>query len=62
MDDVIAITQGDPTQQTRVSELVLRALRETYPSLSSELKDYIILKKALGEMGNGSRSRRLSGG
>ena len=39
MDDLLSATQGDKTQQQRVSELTLRAIMEIFPSLPNETKD-----------------------
>ena len=47
MDDLLSATQGDRTQQQRVSELTLRALKEISASLPKETKDSVSLKKAL---------------
>ena len=61
MDDVIGLTQGDPAQQTRVTELILRALKETYPSLPNEKKDSISIKKALSGDGNWAQIKEILG-
>ena len=52
MDDFMGMTQGDPDQQERVKELLLRDIKETFPSVPDETKDSISFKKEL--QGNGS--------
>ena len=52
MDDFMALTQGDRDQQERVTELLLRAIKEIFPSVPGEFKDSVSLKKAL--QGDGS--------
>ena len=47
MDDFMEMTQGDPDQQERVTELLLQAIKEIFPSVPKETKDFISLKKAL---------------
>ena len=61
MDDFISLTQGDPSQQTRVSELVLRAIKETYPSLPGEVKDSVSLKKARQDDGDWESTKEILG-
>ena len=55
MDDLNCATQGDMGQQQRTSEITLRDLKEILPSLPSEVKDYVSLKKAL--QGDSDRSQ-----
>ena len=52
MDDFMGMTQGGSAQQERVTELLLRAIKEIFPSVPDEFKDSISLKKAL--QGGGS--------
>ena len=47
MDDFMGMTQGDLDQQERVIELLLRAIKEFFPSVPEETKYSISLKKAL---------------
>ena len=47
MDDLLSATQGGMKQQQRVSELTLGALKEIFPSLPTEVKDSVSLKKAM---------------
>ena len=47
MDDFMGVTQGNPDQQKRVTELLLRAIKAFFPSVPEEIKDSISLKKAL---------------
>ena len=47
MDDLNCATQGDVGKQQRTSELTIQALKEIFPSLPSEVKDSVSLKKAL---------------
>ena len=52
IDDFMGMTQSDPDQQERVTELLLWAITETFPSVPDKTKDSISLKKAL--QGDGS--------
>ena len=52
MDNFMGMTQGDLDQQERVTKLLLRAIKEIFPSFLEETKDSICLKKAL--QGDGS--------
>ena len=61
MDDLNCLTQGGPSQQRRVSKLVLRAITETYSSLSHDLKDSVSLKKALMGDGDWSHIKEIIG-
>ena len=47
MDDLLSATQGDRTQQQRVSEITLRAVKEIFPSPPMETKYSVSIKKAL---------------
>ena len=51
MDDFKGITQGDPDQKERVTELLLRDIKEIFLLVPEEIKDSVSLKKAL--QGNG---------
>jgi len=44
MGGSISFIQGDPTQQHRIFELVLQAIKETYPSIPGEIEDSVSLK------------------
>ena len=46
MDDLNCLSQGSLDQQCRVTEMVLQGIKDIFPSLTSELKDSVILKKA----------------
>ena len=59
MDDLLSATQGDRTQQQRVYELTLRALKEIFPSLPAETKDSVSLKKALQGDGNWTTTKEI---
>ena len=61
MDDLLPATQGDRTQQQRVSELTLRALKEISPSLPAETKDSVSLKKALQGDGDWKTTKEILG-
>ena len=52
MEDLLCASQENPTQQQRVSEITIRALKEIFPSLLSEVKDSASLKKALAGDGD----------
>jgi hypothetical protein len=61
MDDLNCVAQGNPDQQTRVTELVLRSIKETYPSIPGELKDSVSLKKALAGDGDWDTEKEILG-
>ena len=61
MDDLLSATQGDRTQQQRVSKITLRALKEIFPSLPAETKDLISLKKALQGDGDWTTTKEILG-
>ena len=61
MDDLLSATQGDRTQQQRVSELTLRALKEIFPSLPAETKDSVSLKKELQGDGEWTTTKEILG-
>ena len=46
MDDLNCLSQGSTDQQSQVTEMVLQGIKNIFPSLPLELKDYVILKKA----------------
>ena len=46
MYNINCISQGDDNKQHRVIELEIKELKEIYPSLPSELKYSVSLKKA----------------
>ena len=52
MDDFMGMMQGDVEQQERVTELLLQAIKEIFPTVSAEFKDSVSLKKAM--KGDGS--------
>ena len=61
MDDLMSATQGYRTQQQRVSELTLRALKEIFPSLPMEAKDSVSIKKALQGDGDWMTTKEIMG-
>ena len=61
MDELLSASQGDMKQQQRVSELTLRALKEISPSLSAEVKDSVILKKAMQGDGDWETTKEIMG-
>ena len=52
MYDLLRLSQGDPLHQTHVTELAFRGIQNIIPSLHSEKKDSVSLKKALAVNGN----------
>ena len=46
VEDINCLVEDDDVQQQHVSELVLRALKDVYPTISGETKDSVSLKKA----------------
>ena len=46
MDDLNCLAQGSPYQQRQVTEMVLQGIKDIFPSLPSDLKDSVSLKKA----------------
>ena len=52
MDNLNFATQGGVGQQQRTYAVTLRALKEIFPSLLSDIKDSVSLKKALQGNGN----------
>jgi hypothetical protein len=61
MDNLNCVAQGNPDQQHRVTELVLRAIKETYPSIPGEQKDSVSLKKALAGDGDWNTVKEILG-
>ena len=61
MDDINCLTQGDKTQQRRLTEIVLRSLKAIYPTVKGELKDSISLKKAAAGDGNWEVTKEILG-
>ena len=61
MDDLLSATQEDRTQQQRVSELTLRAIKEIFPSLPNNPKDSVSLKKALQGDGDWKTTKEILG-
>ena len=61
MDDLMGATQGDPTQQRRATEIMLRAIKEVFPSVVGELKDSVSIKKALQGDGSWSWMKEILG-
>ena len=45
MNDLNCLAQGSPEQQHRVTKMVLHGIKDIFPSLPSEIKDYVSLKK-----------------
>ena len=52
MDDLNFLTQGSPDQQRRVTDMVLQGIKDIFPSVPSEMKDSISLKKDRGGYGD----------
>ena len=61
MDDLMGATQGDPTQQRRATEIMLKAIKEVFPSVVGELKDSVSIKKALQGGGSWSWMKEILG-
>ena len=61
VDDINCVTQGDALQQQRVSELVLKALKDIYPHVPGETKDSVSLKKALAGDGDWNQVKEILG-
>ena len=61
MDDLLSATQGDRTQQQRVSELTLQAIKEIFSSLPNKTKDSVSLKKALQGDGDWKTTKEILG-
>ena len=61
VDDINYVTQGDALQQQRVSELVLKALKDIYPHVPGETKDSVSLKKALAGDGDWNQVKEILG-
>ena len=61
MNDINCLTQGDQTQQRRLTEIVLQALKATYPAVKGGLKDSISLKKATTGDGDWEVSKEIFG-
>ena len=58
MDDFNCDTQVDVGQQQRTSKLTLRALKQIFPSLPSEVKDSVSLKICCSETATGPISKK----
>ena len=58
MDDLNCASQGNVDQQQRASELTLQALNENFPSIPSEVKDSVSLKKRRRATETGPRSKK----
>ena len=61
VDDINCVAQGDALQQQRVTELILRALKDIYPAVPGETKDSVSLKKALAGDGDWSQTKEILG-
>ena len=61
MDDLMYATQGNMKQQQRVSELTMRSLKETPPSLPTEVKDSVSLKKTMQGDGDWATIKEVLG-
>ena len=61
MDYLLCDAQGDADQQHRVLELTLRSPKEIFPSIPGEIKNSVILKKALGSNGYLSTTKYILG-
>ena len=46
VEDLNCLSQGSPYQQRRVTEMVLQVIKDIFPYLPLEIKDYVSLKKA----------------
>ena len=45
MDNLKFLAQGSSEQQRRVTEMLLQGIKDIFPYLPSEIKDYVSLKK-----------------
>ena len=61
MDDLNCVAQGGPAQQHRVAELVLCAIKETYPSTHDKQKGSVSLKKALAGDRDWNQTKEILG-
>ena len=61
MDNLICAAQGDATQKQRVSELMLRSLKEICPSIPGEIRDSARLKKVLDGDGDWMETKYILG-
>ena len=61
VDDINCLAQGDAVQQQRVSELVLRALKDIYPTIPGKTKDSVSLKKARAGDGDWEQVKEILG-
>lgn len=61
VDDINCITQGDALQQQRVTELVLRTLKDVHPAVAGETKDSVSLKNALAGDGDWNQVKEIIG-
>ena len=61
MNDLHRATQGDVGKQQRTSELTIQALKEIFPSLPSEVKYSVSLKKALQGNGDWAQVKEIFG-
>ena len=52
MNDLMCVSQGYPAQKHRVTDMVLRYLKEVLPTVSGKLKDSVRLKKYFQGDGN----------
>jgi hypothetical protein len=57
----LCLAQGDLSQQTRITELALREIKRIFPSLPSEIKDFVSLKKASSGDGDWANLKELPG-
>ena len=61
MDDLNCLAQGSPDQQRRVTQMFLQGIKDIFPSLPSELKDSVSLKKDLKRDGNCEVDEKILG-
>ena len=46
MDNLNCLAQVSPDQQHQVTEMVIQGIKDIFPYLPSDIKDYVSLKKA----------------
>ena len=59
MDGICCLTQGSLTQQQANTEVILKCIKEMYPSLANGIKDYTSLKKATLGDGNWAQIKEI---
>ena len=61
MEDMLCAAQGYAYQKKKVSELTLRSLKEIFPAVTGEIKDYDSFKKALARNGDLRTTKEILG-